>query len=220
MKLQWPIAPQPGAQEPAISQGFGQHDLDYSQFGLAGHNGLDMPAPLGTPIHAAADGFIVEQTAKNTGFGLRITQRIEIGGQLYMCIYGHMERLEKNVDMPWNWNDQSYPVKAGDVIGYVDSTGFSTGNHLHFGLYPMDSFGDKTLTNGYGGAIDPLPFFREPMTNSLLIQRGDNEFGFYDPCTADTALISAMRNRGIEPPLNADGTLNWNAVKAMVQGHL
>src|ERR1044072_2910703 len=118
----------------SIGQPFGAHWIDYSQLNIDGHNGQDFPAPLGTPIYAVADGYIVEQTAKETGYGLRISQRVDDGDKHYLVVYGHMERLESPVDVPYNWFDKSRPVKQGDVIGYVDSTGFSTGNHLHLGL--------------------------------------------------------------------------------------
>lgn len=148
----------------SVGQPFGGHWADYSQFGLDGHNGQDFPAPKGTPIFAVADGFIVEQTAKDTGYGLRISQRVDDGKKHYLFVYGHIERLENPVDLPYNWNEKGHAVKRGQVIGYVDSTGFSTGNHLHLGMYEYDQNGNKlNSNNGYGGAIDPMPFIRNKM---------------------------------------------------------
>ena len=48
-------------------------------------------------------------------------------------------------------------VKSYDLIGLADSTGFSTGHHLHYGIYPTDEPKDK----GYDGAVDPLPYIIE-----------------------------------------------------------
>jgi len=142
-----------------IGQPFGANWVDYSQFGFKGHNGFDFPAERGEPIYAVHDGWIIEQAAKDTGFGLRISQRIRADGKHYLVVYGHMLRLENPVDVPWNWTDLSRPVKQGQIIGYVDSTGYSTGDHLHLGLYEYDLFGNKlNNNNGYGGAIDPYPY--------------------------------------------------------------
>lgn len=170
MKLFWPVRVEDGA---FINSGnlFGARPKVYAQFGLLGHNGLDYVAAKGTKIYAACDGWIVEQTSKETGYGLRITHRAGMDGRYYMILYGHMERLEKPFDMTWNWNDKSYPVKAGQLIGYVDSTGFSTGHHLHFGLFEMDSNGNRlNINNGYGGAINPTSFMAGELEKPYMAQ--------------------------------------------------
>jgi len=176
MDLQWPLdnigaAPiWPQTDRIYISQYFGDHRLDYSQFDLKGHNGLDIAAPLGTPIKAAYNGYIVEQANKDTGFGLRITQKIYFKGKYYQLVYGHMYKLAMDIPVTWNWSLSYYPVIVGQVIGYVDSTGYSTGNHLHFGMYMMTDEGVTiNSNNGYGGAIDPLPFLRSSMTVGFKI---------------------------------------------------
>lgn len=140
-------------------------------FNLTGHNGLDFQAITGETIVAAFDGFIIEQVDKATGYGIRISQRVELGGKYYMAIYGHLLRLEKDISMPWNWEDKSYPVKAGQVIGYVDTTGFSSGDHLHFGMYPTNSNGGYLeALNGYGGCIDPEPLLGEIMNEAKVVK--------------------------------------------------
>ena len=123
----------------------------------AGHNGIDIAAARGEPIYCPADGWIIEQVAKDTGLGLRISIRHEVGGEFFFTTYGHMERLEMDKNVSWNWSNKQYPVRAGQVIGYVDSTGYSTGDHLHWSLYPVNSAGAKLHPdNGYGGAVDPF----------------------------------------------------------------
>ena len=127
-----------------------------------GHNGTDIAAPRNTPIYAPHDGWIVEQKNKGTGYGLRITMRIESDGKYYMSIFGHQDHFEQPGEWEYNWYDKNHPVKKGDLIGYVDSSGFSTGHHLHWGLYEMTSNGATiNLQNGYGGAIDPMPFVKD-----------------------------------------------------------
>lgn len=86
------------------------------------HNGVDMAAPANTPIYAARGGQVITASYQKDGAG----NYVQIDhGDGYRSIYMHMTR---------------YIVKVGDyvtpgqVIGYVGSTGVSTGNHLHFGI--------------------------------------------------------------------------------------
>lgn len=161
----------PNGSQIYISQKFGLNPQIYAQFGLNGHNGIDIAAPKNTPIKAVHSGWIIEQTSKETGYGLRICQRFISDNKNYLLVYGHMDHLELDQDMQWNWNDKSYWVEAGQVIGYVDSTGFSTGHHLHLGLYEYDQNGNKlNSNNGYGGAIDPLPFIKENVMEFYQIE--------------------------------------------------
>ncbi len=86
------------------------------------HNGLDIPAPAGTSIYAAADG-IVEKSAWYGGYGECV---IVSHGSGIRTLYGHCSvRLVK----------EGQTVKKGDVIARVGTTGMSTGNHLHFTVY-------------------------------------------------------------------------------------
>lgn len=83
------------------------------------HHGIDMAAPSGTPIYATADGR-VEMAKWYGGYGNYV--QIEHGGDVETR-YGHMSRM--NVS-------EGQPVKKGDLIGWVGSTGRSTGPHLHY----------------------------------------------------------------------------------------
>ena len=83
------------------------------------HDGLDMSAPTGTPIYATADGR-VEMAQWYGGYGNYV--QIEHGGDIETR-YGHMSRMNVRPDQE---------VKKGDLIGWVGSTGRSTGPHLHY----------------------------------------------------------------------------------------
>jgi murein DD-endopeptidase MepM/ murein hydrolase activator NlpD len=136
-------------------------DVYLKVFGWKGHNGMDFAAPRGTPIRAIADGWIIEQTGKQSGYGLRISQLIERPGRYHVAHYGHLHSFARDFETLWNINARSFPVREGEIIGYVDSTGFSTGDHLHLGLYEYDYEGNKlNQNNGYGGAIDPAEFLK------------------------------------------------------------
>lgn len=103
-----------------ISSGFGlrRHPvLGYNKM----HKGVDFAAPTGTPIYAAGDG-ILEYAGRFSSYGNYI--RIRHNSQLKTA-YAHMHRLGKGMKV-------GARVGQGDVIGYVGTTGRSTGPHLHY----------------------------------------------------------------------------------------
>jgi len=85
------------------------------------HQGLDLAAPLGTEVYAAADGTVTE-IGEDSIYGNYII--IKHGGD-WVSLYGHLQKIGINLRSP---------VKSGMLIGWVGSTGQSTGPHLHFEL--------------------------------------------------------------------------------------
>ena len=85
------------------------------------HHGVDLAAPTNTPIMAAADG-VITQLGRKGGYGKYIRIRHSDG---YETAYGHMNGYRQDLKI-------GSRVKRGEVIGYVGSTGRSTGPHLHF----------------------------------------------------------------------------------------
>lgn len=103
-----------------ISSGFGMRRhpvLGYSKM----HKGMDFAAPTGTPIYAAGDG-VLEYAGRFSSYGNYI--RIRHNSQLKTA-YAHMHRLGKGMSV-------GKRVRQGEVIGYVGTTGRSTGPHLHY----------------------------------------------------------------------------------------
>ena len=97
------------------------------------HSGIDIPAPKGTDVLAANDGVVVK-AGRNTAYGNMVI--IDHGGGV-STLYGHGSEITVTLGQT---------VKKGDVILKVGSTGYSTGNHLHF----------EVRTNG--DPVDPLPY--------------------------------------------------------------
>lgn len=91
--------------------------LGYSKM----HRGVDFGAPQGTPIYAAGDG-LVEWVGRNGAYGKYIRLR---HGPKYRTAYAHLSRYANGIR-------RTARVKQGQVIGYVGSTGRSTGPHLHY----------------------------------------------------------------------------------------
>jgi len=108
---------------------------DPFQGSAAMHAGIDLASPTGTPIYATADG-IVDRAEWAGGYG----NLVEIDhGKGVATRYGHMSRIAAH---------SGERVKRGDLIGYVGSTGRSTGSHLHYEVR-ID-----------GRAVNPVPFLQ------------------------------------------------------------
>jgi murein DD-endopeptidase MepM/ murein hydrolase activator NlpD len=117
-----------------ITSGFG-YRIDPVYKTVKFHPGLDFAAPQGTPIYATADGRVTTSGNAGNGFGNHVILRHGFG---YETLYGHMVRVKSRVGQT---------VKRGEVIGWVGSTGKSTGPHLHYEVHKN------------GKQIDPIYFF-------------------------------------------------------------
>ncbi|WP_026764924.1 M23 family metallopeptidase [Sediminibacterium salmoneum] len=122
-----------------VASGFGYRiDPIYKDRRL--HAGLDFTAPIGTPIYAAADGVIKDAGFNTGGYGNRVVVNHGFG---YETLYAHMVRIKARVGAR---------IKRGEVIGYVGSTGKSTGPHLHYEVHKN------------GTPLDPIYFFYNDLT--------------------------------------------------------
>jgi murein DD-endopeptidase MepM/ murein hydrolase activator NlpD len=116
--------------EGLITSSFGDRNhplLHYSKM----HTGLDWGSPTGTPIFASGNGTIEEIGLKG-GYGKYIRIRHANG---YQTAYGHMSAFARNME-------EGKRVRQGQVIGYVGSTGLSTGSHLHYEILVNGRFVD------------------------------------------------------------------------------
>jgi len=103
-----------------ISSNFGMRKHPISGFNKM-HKGVDFAAPTGTPIYAGGNG-IIEYVGSNGGYGKYIRIRHNNG---YKTAYAHLSNYKKGIS-------KGVRVNQGEVIGYVGSTGNSTGPHLHY----------------------------------------------------------------------------------------
>lgn len=102
-----------------------------------GHTGVDFPVGMNTAVHAVMAGLIKSARSLTTSYGRHIIQSLPIGGN-YEALYAHLNSFKVR---------SGQRVGAGDVIGYSDSTGNSTGPHLHF-----------TLQHPGGDYVNPTSF--------------------------------------------------------------
>ncbi len=103
------------------------------------HNGVDIAAPIGTPIYAAHSG-VVKRAGAASGFGLAVYIEGDDGA---VTVYGHVNRYFVST------GDR---VRAGEQIAEVGNRGQSSGPHLHFEVHPGGSM--------YSGAVNPAPWLR------------------------------------------------------------
>lgn len=87
------------------------------------HDGIDIPAPRGTPIRAAANGLIIASSPNLKGYGGYGKVVIIDHGKGIRTLYAHNSK---------NRVRSGSCIRSGEIIGEVGSTGKSTGNHLHF----------------------------------------------------------------------------------------
>lgn len=122
-----------------IASGFG-YRIDPVYKTVKMHAGLDFAAPQGTPIYSTADGTIKIAGNLANGYGNHVVINHGYG---YETLYGHMVRVKVR---------PGQAVKRGEIIGWVGSTGKSTGPHCHYEVHK------------YGQRIDPVYFFYNDLT--------------------------------------------------------
>lgn len=122
-----------------IASGFG-YRIDPVYKVAKFHAGLDFAAPQGTPIYATADGVIKEANYNAGGYGNHVVINHGYG---YETLYGHMYKIKAK---------PGDHIKRGEVIGYVGSTGKSTGPHCHYEVHRS------------GERIDPVYYFSNDLS--------------------------------------------------------
>ncbi|MCX7631883.1 MAG: M23 family metallopeptidase [Turneriella sp.] len=112
------------------------------------HTGVDFAGGTGNPIYATADGVVVSASDEgNSGLGKNV--RIEHKHGL-ITVYGHMSEIVVRKDQK---------VRRGDLLGYVGSTGRSTGPHLHYEIRVRS----RDPESYYDLTYNPMPFIREKL---------------------------------------------------------
>ena len=102
-----------------VTTEYGVHDALHP----AGHHGIDLATPMGTPLHSPIDGTVIAvKDLGDANAGMYIKVRTEDGSS--DLIFGHLSEFKVKV---------GEHVEKGDVIGLTGNSGHSTGAHLHFG---------------------------------------------------------------------------------------
>ena len=139
--------------------------------GVRPHRGIDLVAPTGTPVWAIADGQVVT-AARLSGYGKTVILRHAHG---YESLYAHLSGFAPGIE-------KNAKVFQKQVIGYIGTTGLSTGPHLHFELIRDGKHRDP-LKENFPRAIlssqEDLEAFADKKRMIELVLANDHEEGFF-----------------------------------------
>ncbi|HTR86045.1 MAG TPA: M23 family metallopeptidase, partial [Reyranella sp.] len=173
--------PKPDA---AISSPFGRRRYYGRTTGYAFHNGIDFEAHMGDPIYAAADGVVNHANwYYNYGRTVKITH-----ADNFETLYAHMSRIAPGI-VP------GVTIHRGDVIGYVGSTGRSTGPHLHF----------STIVDGQ--FVDPAPYLAGNGGESVL---SSNALVSFRQWQQDLRQAAGSQKVSYQQPSGLHGGAEWS----------
>jgi len=121
-----------------------------SLYGTKGHLAIDLPTSHGQPVYCAQDGIVTSiDTDPKSGLDVRVES--EKHGIKFKCIYEHLMGYQPKVG--------DY-VRVGQLIGWSDNTGFSSGDHLHFQF---------SIWNGTAFVpTDPMPYMEDDFAPNQL----------------------------------------------------
>ena len=140
-----------------LTQGYGSTPFAIRNYASKRHNGIDIAAPIGTPIYAAADGRVVGVADQDL-----YCRKGAYGKFVAITHYNGLTTLYAHLSL-WKVHE-GQEVKRGDLIGYMGNTGFSTGPHLHFTVYATPTFkiAPAALSCGpkmpFGGDLNPFDY--------------------------------------------------------------
>lgn len=143
----------------------------YAAQGMLGHDGLDLAASSWQPVYASHDG-IVTLTSVDLARGLGVELTTKEPRHFLGTPYNTQgDYYAKTVCWHFAANavKEGQDVKTGQLLGWADNTGNSSGDHLHFGLYPMLRNEDGTFSvafpkNGFYGALSPVEYIASQLT--------------------------------------------------------
>lgn len=149
------LTPPLGNESFVITSGYGYRSAPFGEASSQAHWAIDLAVPTGTPVYAISSGVVrvcemqgttvinPTKTHHGTGSGKYVVIEHADG---WFSRYHHFLKFGEGIS-------EGVQVQKGQVIGYVDTTGYSTGPHLHFQIY-------RVGTNGEKAYFDPRDFYR------------------------------------------------------------
>lgn len=165
-----------------ITQEFGNNPAYYGQFGLKGHEGIDLiPTTSDWAVFCLADGVVV------TDDDIAGDPRTDAYGKFVTIWHPSIKKATMYCHLAENYVSLNQQLKEGQALGKMGATGNSTGPHLHLNLFDVDDNGVRlNRNNGYLGGINPKPFLEETTVTPAPI-----------PVITDDTLIPQIENKSV-----------------------
>ncbi len=199
-----------------VTQVFGANPQNYQQFGLKGHEGIDLyPTGSDHSIYCIEDGIVAQD--------VDVTSDPQNKYGIYVVVFNQASRRKWwYCHMTRNYVLAGQPVPRGAKLGEMGSTGNTTGPHLHLGVKNTDAGGNpRDTTNGYFGFIDPAPVMKqvESFTQQLEQAVSDRAVASkpWMPVNQFAALWKFAQAHQLEDQETDELSLTYNGVEYIVQ---
>lgn len=170
-----------------VTQLFGVNKDDYKQFGIEGHEGIDLiPEGSDWSVLCLADGQVVtdiDMAAKGGAYGVTVT-----------VWHPQLKKATQYCHLRSNVVNVGQQIKKGEKLGVMGNTGNTSGAHLHLNLFDVDTNGIRlNKGNGFLGGTDPFPFLKAG-DGMATMYRG---YDVANPASMK-AIVDGYFNRGAE----------------------
>ena len=170
------------------------------------HGAMDIGAPFNYPIVASQSGTVYFVGPHNSYGNYIVLRHGESDGYVYYTLYAHMNSNSATNDLKLKKGDS---VKAGQVIGYVGSTGDSTGAHLHFEIiqWPVSDNNGNQYLNYKKYNIEPIFYIQKDTIPDIVNNQGlpsncgdmtSNDFGKYAATSGSTSVKKITKPSGFD----------------------